>query len=841
MPRLPLPLPLHGRPAPAQRRAAPGRLAWPLALLAGWTLLAAAPVAADPVQPAAAARAEQRSFAIAAGPLSHVIAQYANQAGVALSFDAAQLGARRSPGLQGSYSLQDGFARLLEGTDLQAVRESSGVYTLRLQAAPAGSAAAVLDNVTVRARAENAATTESSGSYAAALVTANIGQQRVRDIPQPVSVLTRQWLDDQALPDLHAVLRNATGVTVDYIDSERINYYARGYQIDSLQVDGLSINQVTSAATFIQPDTAMLDRVEVLRGASGLLRGAGNPSAVVNMVRKRPTAQFQGAAALTLGSWDRQRLEADLSGPLDAAGTLRARLVALADDKASFQTARHEKRQSLYAVLEADLTPQTRLTASLQHTALDATGSWGGLPAGLDGGQLGLPRSTYLGTPWNAWNRSNRQAYVELDHRLDNGWQLKAQAARSYFRSDGFKQTSFSSASDTDPYLANVTTSIYDGEASSQSTLSLQATGPFELLGRHHELALGLDVQRVRAIGTTGYWDVSPLYGVDVRSWDPYTSYPEPVYSAGNGNAYSAPTSHVHQHGGFARARISLSDALTAIAGARLSWWDYHEPATPGSGYGVRHEPTPYAGLVYALSDSASAYASYSKIFSSQNKKQSDGSLLAPIEGQNFEAGLKGEFLDGRLQGTLSAFHIAYVGSALEDTSSPMPCLPYYLAGRCYLAGGKSRSRGWEAELSGAPAPGWQLLASYTHTQTRILRDDTAALVGQPLRSADPKHALRLFATRQLPGPWPGWTLGAGMRLQSRTYASVGNVTTRQGGYALFDALVAWRINSTLSLQLNANNLFDKVYYAKFSPNSRFFNNYYGDPRTLTLTLRANF
>lgn len=833
-----MPPPQHGRLAAARPGHALGVLGW---VVAGAWLLAALPAAAVQPQTAIEARTELRSFAIGAGPLVQVIAQYANQAGVALSFDAAQIGMRRSPGLQGRYSVTDGFARLLEGTDLQAQRESSGVYTLRTQPLQSGSSATLLENITVSAKAETGATTESSASYAAGRVTANIGQQLVREIPQPVTVLTRQWLDDQALADLHAVLKNTTGVTVDYIDSERINYYARGYQIDSLQIDGLAINQVTSAATFIQPDTAMLDRVEVLRGASGLLRGAGNPSAVVNMVRKRPTAQFQGAAALMLGSWDRQRLELDLSGALNAAGTLRARLVALADDKASFQTARQEDRQSLYAVLEADLAPRTRLAASFQNTALSATGSWGGLPAALDGSQLDLPRSTYLGTPWNAWNRSNRQVAVELDHGLDNGWKLKAQAARTYFRSDGFKQTSFTSASSSNPYLVDVNTSIYDGEASSQSALSLQASGPVALLGRTHELALGVDLQRVRAIGTSGYWDVSPQRGMDIRSWNPYTSYAEPVYSAGNGNAYSAPTSHVHQHGGFARARISLSDSLTAIAGARLSWWDYHEPATPGSGYGVRHELTPYAGLVQELSEGLSAYASYSKIFSSQNKKRADGSLLAPIHGQDVEAGLKADWLDGRLQGTLSAFHIDYVGGAMEDTASPMPCLPYYLAGRCYLAGGKSRSRGWEVELAGAPAPGWQLMTSYTYTQTRTLRDESAERVGQPLRPADPKHALRLFATHKLAGPWPGWTLGAGLRLQSRTYASVGNVTTHQGGYALFDALLAYRINSTLSLQLNVNNLFDKVYYAKFSPNSTFFNNYYGDPRNLTLTLRAHF
>ncbi|MEG3060141.1 MAG: TonB-dependent siderophore receptor [Comamonas sp.] len=830
-------------PLPRTSALRPCRPAAGVAGLVLWLLLAAPVAASAQPMPGAEARTQLHSFAIAAGPLTHVIAQYANQAGVALTFDAAQIGARRSPGLRGAYSVSDGFARLLEGTHLQAQREASGVYTLRAQPGQTGGAGIgmVLGDVTVSARAEVGATTERSGSYAAGPVTGNIGPQRVSDIPQPVTVLTRQWLDDQALPDLHAVLKNTTGVTVDYIDSERINYYARGYQIDSLQIDGLGINQVTSAATFIQPDTAMLDRVEVLRGASGLLRGAGNPSAVVNMVRKRPTPQWQGSAALTLGSWDRQRLEADLSGPVNAAGTLRARLVALSDEKAAFQTARHEDRKSIYAVIEADLAPATRLTASLQHTALGATGAWGGLPAAPDGSQLGLARNTYLGTPWNAWNRSNRQVFVELDHGLDNGWKLKAQAARTYFRSDGFKQTSFTSASATNPYLADVNTSIYDGEASSQGALSLQATGPFALLGRTHELALGLDLQRVRAIGTSGYWDVSPLYGVDIRSWNPYTSYPEPVYSAGNGNAYSAPTSHVHQHGGFARARLSLSDALTAVVGARLSWWDYHEPATPGSGYGVRHELTPYAGLIHELSDHISAYASYSKIFSSQNKKQADGSLLAPIRGQDLEAGLKGDFLDGRLQATLSAFHIQYVGGAMEDMASPMPCLPYYLAGRCYLAGGKSRSRGWEVELSGEPAAGWQLMASYTNTRSRYLRAAEAALVGQPLRPADPQHALRLFTTHRLAGPWPGWTLGAGLRLQSRSYASVADATTRQGGYALFDALVAYRINSTLSLQLNANNLFDKVYYAKFSPNSRYFNNYYGDPRNLTLTLRANF
>ena len=166
------------------------------------------------------------------------------------------------------------------------------------------------------------------------------GIEDIRDVPQPVTVLTRQFLDDRVLPDLHDVMRNVPGVTVDYTDSERVNYYSRGYQIDALQIDGLTMNQ--GGTMFIQPDTAVLDHIEVLRGASGMLRGSGNPSAAVNLVRKRPTKTFQASAAAIVGSWDRRRIEADVSSPLNAAGTIRGRVVAVKDKKEFFQDARKE-------------------------------------------------------------------------------------------------------------------------------------------------------------------------------------------------------------------------------------------------------------------------------------------------------------------------------------------------------------------------------------------------------------------------------------------------------------------------------------------------------------------
>jgi len=788
-----------------------------------------------------------QAFAIPAGPLAQVVAQYAHAAGVALSFDATPLAGLRSPGLQGRYGVDAGFAKLLEGSGLQAVRGAGGAYTLRAlpqAAAPASSApgpedAAMLATVTVRAEA-GAAATEHSQSYAAGAVTLFKGAQLARGIPQPVTVVTRQLLDDRAQPDLHDVLQKTPGIAVDYTDSERVTYWSRGHQIDALQVDGLALSHGTSAALFVQPDTAVLDRVEILRGAAGLLRGAGHPSATVNLVRKRPTAQFQASAGLTLGAWNRRRLEADIAGPLGAAGALRGRLVAVADDKDFFQQARAERREVLYGAIEADLGPRTTVTASLQHTGLDATGAWGGLPAGIDGAPLHLPRSTYLGTDWNRWNRHNQQAFAELEHRLDGGWALRLSAAHTRLRSDAFKQTSFSSASATDPYLVNVNTAIYGAGASAQNTADLAASGPFELFGRRHMLTVGADTLRVKTTGISGHWNVSPLYGVDLRTWNPYTSYPEPFYTEGNGTAYTADSSRTHQHGLYATARLSLAGPLTAIAGGRASWWRHAVPANPARGYGVGREVTPYAGLVYVLSDTWSAYASYSEIFAPQNYKDAGGRILDPVRGEDFEAGLKGELPGGRLNATLAVFRIRNVGAAVVDTRPTPACMPHESTISCYRAGGSTRSEGWELEVAGEPRPGWQLMAGYTYTR---YRDDTAATAAAlPVRSSiDPRHAARLFARWRPGGPLQGWTLGGGARIQSGTRADLGGVTARQGGYALFDALVGYRVNATYTVQLNVNNLFDKVYYAKFAPNSTYFNNYYGEPRNVMLSLRARF
>lgn len=679
------------------------------------------------------------------------------------------------------------------------------------------------------------ATTENSKSFTTRSSTLFKGEQAIRDTPQPVTVITRQFMEERNLLDLTDVLNNTPGINVDYTDSERLSYNARGFSIDALQLNGLTYNQ--AGAAFVQPDTALLDRVEILRGASGMLRGSGNPSASVNMVLKRPAREFQASAGLTVGSWDRRRGEVDISTPLNDSGSIRARVVAVKDVKESFQLAKEEDREVLYGVVQADLGARTTVTASMHHTDLDATGAWGGLPGNVDGSALNLPRNTYLGVDWNTWNRFNDQVQLELEHRFDGGWTVRANAGYTaiQMKGNGFLQSYVArTVGATDPHLMTITTAQYTGDDSRQQAMNLIVDGPFQLFGRKHSVVLGGERVRNKSIATRGIGNLFPQ-NIDIRNFDPYTSYLQrPVTTM---PAFGSPPIQTTTDGAFATVRLSLADPLTAIVGGRLSWWDVLNETNANNTYKVTREVTPYAGLVYDLSQTISAYASYTEIFTPQNVRGADNNILDPITGEDVELGLKGEFYGGRLNASLGLFKIKNVGRAIADTSSINPCPPAQLADFCRIAGGKQTSEGFEAEISGEIFTGWQVMGGYTNTRTKYVVD-TAANAGQPLRSQDPKHQLRLFTSYSPNRFGPGWTVGGGVNMQSDTYVRSGLLTARQGGYGVANAMVAYRIDDTWSVQANLNNLFDKVYYKRIGPTGISY--YYGDPRNVSVSLRAS-
>ena len=204
----------------------------------------------------------------------------------------------------------------------------------------------------------------------------------LRETPQTVTVVTRQLMDDQAAQSIGDVLRNAPGVSTQAYDSERMEYSARGYAITNFQYDGVNTlydGVFDEGASKV--DMALYDRVDIVKGATGLLSGSGEPSATVNLIRKKPTREFKASVTASAGSWDNYRTEGDISGPLNEDGSVRGRLVAVYQDADSYRDHASKKNDVFYGIIQADLTPDTLFTFGMDYQNIKPRGSsWTGNP-----------------------------------------------------------------------------------------------------------------------------------------------------------------------------------------------------------------------------------------------------------------------------------------------------------------------------------------------------------------------------------------------------------------------------------------------------------------------------
>jgi TonB-dependent siderophore receptor len=302
------------------------------------------------------------------------------------------------------------------------------------------------------------------------------------------------------------------------------------------------------------------------------------------------------------------------------------------------------------------------------------------------------------------------------------------------------------------------------------------------------------------------------------------------------GGVQTRPTYDVRQKGVYGTLRTKLTEPLTAIAGARISWYDYlyRVPASDIQTHNTATgEVTPYFGLVYALTPQWSAYGSYTSVFEPQSARTAAGDVLKPIIGTNYELGLKGELMDGQVNTSLAIFRYDHKNRAVTDVESGFACD----GGYCSTASGKVRSQGVEAELSGEVLRDLQVVVGYTYNTTKFLNDPTNQ--GQVFSTWTPKHMVRAWASYRLPENLNRFTVGGGFVSQSHTLGY--DRSFKVPGFTVWNMRVAYQATPEVSLALNLNNVFDKRYWIP-GFNEQNGNNDYGDPRNvmLTLTYRPN-
>lgn len=579
-----------------------------------------------------------RGYNIPAGPLDAALSSFAAAADITLPFDAGHARGLHSPGLQGEFTAADGLARLLAGSGLEAVHRGDGNYVLR--PAPAEPTSTVLPTVAVSGKAIGS-TTEGTGSYTTWSTSSSTRLNLTpQETPQAVTVLTRQRLDDQKLETLVDALNATPGIFVQQhtIGQDSPNIYARGSSLGNFQIDG--VPTFSSMSPFLA-NTAAYDRVEVVRGATGIMNGLGTPAATVNLIRKRPTAKTQRTLTLQGGNWDRYGVGADLSGAANESGTARLRLVGDYNQQGAWVDRFEQKNTALSGIGEFDLSANTMLTVGFNYLRQHTDSAIVSRPLYFGNGErIPLSRSDNTSQEWRYYKHDMDGLFTSLEHRFGSAWIGKVEYSHTRYEYDGLL-ASFLGTIDPETGAGVTMRPNRWKHRHKQDNLDAYISGVFPLLGRDHELIAGLTLSKLKSQGPGYTLDADYPTATTLQEW---ANAPAPTF---------AQTSHSRgeerNYGAFVNARFTLSDATSLLLGGRTTRWtrDYDETSTLWGDYATRERKNtfvPYAGIVHALNNTWSVYASYTKIFRPQDSWISEfvTSSLKPEEGVGYEAGVTG-------------------------------------------------------------------------------------------------------------------------------------------------------------------------------------------------------
>ncbi|WNN87783.1 TonB-dependent receptor [Gloeocapsopsis dulcis] len=604
----------------------------------------------------------------------------------------------------------------------------------------------------------------------------------LRDIPQSIQAVPRQVLEDQQVIRASEALRNVSGVQRGNIvggTSEVFNI--RGFQ----QFGGNLRDGFNFRNNFSIAETANLDRIEVLKGPASVLYGNLDPGGVINYVTKQPLSEPFYAAGLQVGSFSLVRPTLDLSGPLNPERTVLYRLNAAYERGGNFRNFDTEvERFFISPVITWKIGDRTDLRLELEYSNDKRPYDRGLVAFGT--GIADIPFDRVLGEPDDFSERTNLSTGYRLEHRFNDDWKI-----RNRFRYSFSDQTN----NRREPGSLNETTGelsreFAEGEGTLRNyELQTDLVGNFATGSIQHTLLFGVDASWLTNRGGSRFEPApsinifNPVYGIAPRpSRDEFSD----VFVL---------DFQTNTLGFFLQDQITLAENLKLLVGGRFDTIDQSSPSSQQQDQAF----SPRVGIVYQPIEPISLYTSFSRSFQPNSGTRVDGSLLEPVRGTQYEVGVRGEFLNGRLTTNLAAYEITRSNLAVTDPDNPDFSIP----------SGEQRSRGVELDVTGEILPGWNLIASYTYTDARVTKDDNLQpgnlLDGVPFNSAS------LWSTYEIQtGDFQGLGFGLGLFYVGERQGDLNN-SFQVPSYVRTDASIFYRRNNWRA-GININNLFNVDY-----------------------------
>ncbi|AOA57746.1 TonB-dependent siderophore receptor [Acinetobacter larvae] len=715
-------------------------------------------------------------YNIQAGDLVTALNQFALQSKVALVGDNKKLTGLKSSGLIGSYGVEQGFAKLLEQSNLHAQKTQLGYMIVeKPKAQPSAEpqhqamqypANPITDDANalpvIELRASQSLADQSKNNYTVSRSSsATKLDLALKDTPQSISIITQKQIEEQNLQNVNDVLEATPGITVSNFGvpgAGRATFYSRGYEISNVMVDGnpTLISGSRGMELLAGYDTIIYDRVEVTRGSTGLSTGTGDPSGSINFVRKRPSKEAEGSAKLSYGRWDKKRVELDVSQPFNQDASIRGRFVAAYSQGDSYIDRLSEESKIFYGIIEADLGDQTTLALGGTFFDKDVDAASPHMTSGassdpLSRGEFDGGRYWNAATDWSYAHIRNWNGFITLDHKFNDNWKLSTNY--QYSKSTPDRKWGVIGSSWYNEEYNTASYSIGREKPNSDiHNLDMTLMGKFNLFGREAQIATGINGYQSKTF--------DPIYGtriyiechegkktkqgcVNLDDWNngamPYPENTSGVYKMFYGqfpiddyrNTYYDRTER--QYGYFFSTKFEPLERLKVILGTRYNHYniytDYYLKGNPSDDYAYNYKPKdkwiPYAGLIYDLTENTTAYASYTGIYKTQLEKDLYDEFLPFVEGNSYEMGVKSSLFNDTLN-----LHTAIFRMQEENT-------PHYYAmvpvnpetGQQYRCtnplGGLecdpkfvdegSTITGFEISAAGQLTPAWLINAGYTY------------------------------------------------------------------------------------------------------------------------------
>jgi outer membrane receptor for ferric coprogen and ferric-rhodotorulic acid len=643
----------------------------------------------------------------------------------------------------------------------------------------------------------------------------------VMETPQSISIVTSELMRDFGTHDINRALELATGIGVEDWETNRTNYTARGFEIKNTQLDGIGMPNdwgiVTGAV-----DSYQFEKIEVIRGANGLLTGVGNASGTINFVRKRPTNDRQGELVVTGGSESLARIEGDYSTPLTDSGSWAARVTGAYEDADSYLRSMTDDRTFVAAVVDGQIGEHSTLAFgyTYQQTNTDSN-MWGALVLDyVDGTQASFPRDSNPAQDWSMWDTQSQSAFAEYTYAFGD-WELKASYNYREFEDESKLFFVYTYAG---LELDNTGLWGWPGQWDSKTSSNLfdvNLAGSFAAFGREHEAMLGIAYNEAsQAFYNYEIPDDEPAWGLMPAF--PYAGdvIPEPAW----GEKLFSSSLDQRIKRTYGATRLELSDRWRAVLG--FNWTEYHREGEQVDGPPTdqtENEISPYAGLIFDVTSNAMLYASYSDIYQPQDQYDINLEYLAPSKGVNYEIGAKADWLDNRLITTIALFkaeqkNLATLAGVTED-------LQYWYEGI------DIESEGVELEVAGRLSD--YIAATAGFTALSLDGDEDGSDVSPWI----PRRTAKFTLSAKLPG-YTAIQVGLGGRWQSETsYVDTASGSpVRQDSYAVLNAFASWNITDTFWLRANADNLTDEKYLT-----SLYNIGYYSTPLEYSVALGYRF